>query len=54
MFVDFTATWCGPCKKIAPVFATLAQENKHAVFLKVDIDAVEEVATEVRLLAGYA
>lgn len=40
VIVDFTASWCGPCKMIAPEFARLATENKDtAIFLKVDGDA---------------
>jgi len=42
--VDFTATWCGPCKKIAPIFEALAAEYPHVVFLKVDVDANQETA----------
>jgi thioredoxin 1 len=45
--VDFFATWCGPCKVIAPKLEALSTELKGSVmFLKVDVDEVEEVATE--------
>lgn len=38
--VDFTATWCGPCKKIAPIVDQLAGQYKGQVKVgKLDIDA---------------
>eukprot|EP00903_Cladosiphon_okamuranus_P007674 g7439.t3 len=42
--VDFTATWCSPCQKIAPEFEQLSQELTDVVFLKVDVDENEETA----------
>ena len=36
--VDFTATWCGPCRFIAPVLADLAKKMPHVIFMKVDVD----------------
>jgi thioredoxin len=42
--VDFTATWCGPCKMIAPVFQSLAASTPGVIFLKVDVDEAQEVS----------
>ncbi|KAI3454356.1 hypothetical protein Pfo_011019 [Paulownia fortunei] len=44
--VYFTATWCGPCRYIAPVYASLAARYPKVVFLKVDIDEVMEAAAD--------
>lgn len=42
--VDFYATWCGPCKVIAPKIEEMAKEMTDVVFLKVDVDECEDVA----------
>ena len=43
--VDFFATWCGPCKMLAPVFEDLGNEMKDsAKFVKVDIDQSMDIA----------
>jgi len=44
--IDFFATWCGPCKMISPKVEELAKENPDVVFLKVDIDECDDIATE--------
>jgi len=36
--VDFSATWCGPCRMIAPKFAELSTKYADAVFIHVDVD----------------
>mmetsp|Transcript_69302 Transcript_69302/g.103100 ORF Transcript_69302/g.103100 Transcript_69302/m.103100 type:complete len:81 (+) Transcript_69302:127-369(+) len=42
--VDFTASWCPPCKMIAPFFAELAEKYPDAIFVKVDVDEGEDLA----------
>jgi thioredoxin 1 len=42
--VDYSTTWCGPCKVIAPKFEELSEKYSDAVFLKVIGDASPEAS----------
>lgn len=43
--VDFTASWCGPCQRIAPILEELATEYKDKIVIyKVDIDKERKLA----------
>lgn len=44
IIVDFSATWCGPCKKIAPQYEELSSQYPDVIFLKVDVEENEETA----------
>jgi len=44
VFVDFWASWCGPCKAFAPVFEAASEEKPGIVFGKVDTEAQFELA----------
>lgn len=43
VLVDFFATWCGPCKMVAPIVKQLADEGKAKV-CKIDVDEQPELA----------
>ncbi|AGO13466.1 AaceriACL131Wp [[Ashbya] aceris (nom. inval.)] len=47
--VDFFATWCGPCKMIAPMIEKFATQFEEASFYKVDVDAAAEVAQKYQI-----
>ena len=48
LVVDFTAVWCGPCQRIAPAFAALAEEYADSAhFVKVDVDKLGELAAQL-------
>lgn len=45
VFADFWATWCAPCRMLAPIFEGLAEKYADkAVFVKVNVDEQTETA----------
>ncbi len=44
VLIDFWATWCGPCRMIAPIIEEIANENDEIKVCKVDVDSEPELA----------
>ena len=42
--IDFFATWCGPCKMLAPIIDKIAEDMPQVKFGKVDVDQAMDLA----------
>jgi len=52
VLVDFWATWCGPCKMMAPVIDTIAETHKDTlVVYKVNVDTQPALAAQYQITA---
>ncbi len=52
VLVDFFATWCGPCKMLAPVLEELSEKYEGKLTVaKVDVDLEAELARAFRIMS---
>ena len=52
MVVDFYATWCGPCKELAPVLDEIEKNHTgEVIFKRIDVDQEQELAQEFGIQA---
>ncbi len=51
VLVDFFATWCGPCKMLAPVLEEVEAEHPEVAFFKLDVDQSPEIANRYGVMS---
>ena len=51
VLLDFWATWCGPCKMIAPIVEQIAEERSDIVVGKIDVDSQMELAVQFGIVS---
>ncbi|KAG4922630.1 hypothetical protein JHK82_051604 [Glycine max] len=49
--IDFSASWCGPCKFIEPAIHAMADKFNDVDFVKIDVDELPDVAQEFQVQA---
>lgn len=51
VFIDFWASWCGPCQMVAPVVEELAGEINDVKFAKVNVDEQPDLARQFQIMS---
>ena len=51
VLLDFWATWCGPCRMVAPIVEEIAAEREDIIVGKVDVDSEMELAVKFGIVS---
>ncbi|KAL8214026.1 hypothetical protein R6Q57_003475 [Mikania cordata] len=46
VIANFSASWCGPCKSVAPYYIELSEKHSSLMFLTIDVDELTELSTQ--------
>ena len=49
--VDFYATWCGPCKMLAPILESVEKETEGVAFFRIDVDQAPDLARRFGIMS---
>ncbi len=51
VILDFWATWCGPCRMIAPILEEIAEEREDIIVGKINVDEERELSREFGIMS---
>ena len=51
VLLDFWATWCGPCRMLAPIVEEISEEFDDILVGKIDVDSEMELAASFRIVS---
>lgn len=49
--IDFSATWCGPCRMLHPMLESFASSNPSVKIVKIDVDAQADLARMFNIMS---